>query len=398
MPKRLHTKKLVEISLVPQGANQHADIEIAKAADDATVIAKYLNEVDRPLMVAEVLADEEKQRRFWQNVEAVEPLLHAYSQSLRSIFGAEPPLDPSTRLALVQANTQDFLARTGASDGLAKCILETAEGEQVSTTDAAVATLAARLAKADIEGDEGMADDRTKELDELRKAKDELTEKVSAMEKAQAETQAKLAEAEAMAKMSDDEKACAAKMGEKERAEFMAMSPEARREHMKMQKAADETIEVDGALVRKSVVGEEQFNFMKRLVARDAEREEAMRKATEKAEAAEFAKQADGEFAKVAGTTDEKVALLRHMAKADDGVRETFGKILRANVRMVEAGFKEFGKRADEDAGSAEERLDKAVAAYRKDHPDVTEATAYAKVMEANPGLYQPGAAAPADD
>lgn len=225
------------------------------------------------------------------------------------------------------------------------------------------------------QGDANMADQDT-EMDVLKGQLADLT--------------SKLADSEVIAKMCDDEKDYMKAMDEDKKKEFMAMKPEDRMAAMKVKKSADETLEIDGTVIRKSAVGDGMFAVMKAQQKRLDDQAADIAKARDAAELATFTKRAADDFGHLVGTDAEKAAVLKHMATADEAVQKTFGAIMKSAEDMIKKGFdtKGVGNGRTVIEGSAAEQLDTLAKAHAKDN-NVEYAAAYVAVIEKRADLYE---------
>lgn len=231
-------------------------------------------------------------------------------------------------------------------------------------------------------------------LNDMREGaiQDDGEDKMSDIEKLTAqvaELQKSLDEAQALAKMSDDEKMHMAKMGDKDKAAFMAMSPEERKKKMMMSKRDDETIEVAGQTISKSVVGDQMFAIMKAQDAQLKANQEAIAKAQEAAEMATLTKRASEEFSHVPGTAEEVAALLKFAKGMPEGVQTTLGNLMKSYEQTIAKAFESQGHAhvASPVMKSATEQVETLAKAYAEKN-SVDYSTAYSKVIEQNPALY----------
>lgn len=220
----------------------------------------------------------------------------------------------------------------------------------------------------------GMEDDDMSELDDLKTQVADLTKK--------------LEESEAIAKMSDDEKMYMAKMSPEDKAKFMSMSAEERKKKMGMMKRDDESIEVAGQTVNKSVVGDAMFEILKAQDAQLKANQEAIAKAQEDALMATLSKRADAEFAHIPGKSEEIAGVLKYAATMPENVKATFESIMKSAEEMASKAFEKRGiKTGDDVEKSATDKVDTLAKAYAAEK-NVDYASAYAHVLNANPDLY----------
>lgn len=224
-------------------------------------------------------------------------------------------------------------------------------------------------------------------LDELKK---QLADTTALLEKANAEK----AEAETLAKMSDDERAHLGRLADdKAKKEFMAMSAADRKKTVAKALEGDEILKVDGTEIRKSEVGAGMFAVIKSQQAALAEQSDELKKAREAGELARFEKRAATEFGHLPGQTVAKAKVLKAMEGMDEEAKTALSGILKSAEAMVASGFVMKGhydgatiiESGDE---SAEGKLQKRAVEIRKAQPELTEAKAYTKAMDENPDLY----------
>lgn len=234
-------------------------------------------------------------------------------------------------------------------------------------------TIKKALGLADTATDEEVTAAITKRDEDLKKATDEL------------------ALAKAAADLTDGEKAHCAKMSEGDKSAFAAMDKPARAAAMAKAASEDEVAEIEGQTIRKSEVGAAVFALMQTLATKIAKGAEDFAKAQEATETANFTKAATVEYPHVAGTVDERVAMLKHISKADEATRKAFDAVLTANERLAKSAFSKAGTLGGEmNPEDPTAKLEK----MAKDRADAsggktTFAKAYADVCAENPALYE---------
>lgn len=147
----------------------------------------------------------------------------------------------------------------------------------------------------------------------------------------------------------------------------------------KVEKSADEYIEIDGEKVLKSAV---PAPLLKRLETQSSEIAEL----TKRAEQEDLRKRAKAEIPNLSGTDDAKGALL----KAVDGIQdESIRKAVTASLKAADAvmskHFVEVGNSAADDESSATFRLNKMAEDYAQKH-NVSRETAFAEVTKSADG------------
>lgn len=193
-----------------------------------------------------------------------------------------------------------------------------------------------------------------KKVAELEKQVADLTASVTKANEAsealkkelEAATAAKAA-ADAIAKLSDVEKAHYATLkGDDDKKMFLEMSEDDRKKATKKAADADEVVKIEGQEIRKSVVGEATFTVMKSQAERIAKAEDDIKKAREEGEMATLRKRADDQYGHVPGTTDERASMLREIGKMDKETQALFEKVFEQSEKLAKSAFGTFGTAA----------------------------------------------------
>ena len=239
-------------------------------------------------------------------------------------------------------------------------------------------------------------------------------EVISALTKAKAQSDqdaddakkeaAKTAKALAKASMTDKEKTHTSSMSDDATDAFMAKPKADRETAMAKALEGDETLVVKGESFRKSIVGEGAFAIIKAQQAEIADNALAIAKANEATATAMFTKQAETEFAHVAGTVPERVALLKSIeAMTDPVAKKAAQEGMKAQEALAKVAFTRvgaggglepgFAKGAGNGGGAgftkADGELDRLAKEYEKAHAGTSYAKAYDTVVQANPQLYE---------
>lgn len=165
---------------------------------------------------------------------------------------------------------------------------------------------------------------------------DALAAKVTKLEAAAAEAIEK-------SKMSDDEKEHCEGMKDEEKKKFLAKSAAERKADIVKAKGADESVTVSGVTIKKSAVGAATFDILKAQSEQIEKNRVDLEKANEAREVAVIEKRVDAEFKNVVGKTDVKAKLFRHVAKADQDVRDAFEAIMKSTEALVLKAFDSVG-------------------------------------------------------
>lgn len=229
---------------------------------------------------------------------------------------------------------------------------------------------------------------------------DELQKKVEDLEKAAQAAADEKAEIEkftkALSELSEDEaEFYKAMTDDEQKKDFLSMSPAERKKAQDECKKNEETLEVGGQQIKKSVVGTATFAILKA-------QNEAIRKANEDIavervlrETAEFKKAADDKYAHVPGSTDERAEMLRAIDKMEEPLKKSFMAVLEQSEKLAKAGFGSVGHTGKGDKPGASAEMKKAadqfesavekIATERK----ISKTEAMAVVRKSQPDLFK---------
>lgn len=203
----------------------------------------------------------------------------------------------------------------------------------------------------------------------------------------------KLSDAEMKAAMTDEEKEHFNGLPEAEKKSFMAMDPEARKKSVKKRAIDDESLTIDGTVIKKSAVGADMFAVVKsQQAALVAQREEVL-KAAALVEMSELKKRADDEYKHLPGTVEAKAAILKSAKSMPAEASAALEAILKAAEKMAAEGYVVKGAsggkggRVGDVNKSAAEELESLAKEAAKDGK-ITYEKAYAQVIEKRADLY----------
>lgn len=185
---------------------------------------------------------------------------------------------------------------------------------------------------------------------------------------------------ENMAEIDDLKKALAEKAAELEKAcaDNAAMKVEMdKKKKMEEMKKNDETVEVNGATVSKSAVGDEQFVIFKSLAAE-------IKKARDEADFVKFEKRASEEFAHLPGTPADIAKMLKAISGLDAEVAKSVEAVMKAAEGANAEAFKTVGVKKGEIAKSYDQAVDEVM---KRDK--VTKSVAIETVGRENPDLVK---------
>lgn len=182
---------------------------------------------------------------------------------------------------------------------------------------------------------------------------------------------------------------------DKEKAKaFLDKDEAGRKAEVALAKAGDETFTTsDGAVISKRAVGESVFSVMKSQETRLQTQAADLAKAAEATAMATFTKRASDDFSHLAGTVEERAAILKHLSTAPADVQKAADALLKAAEGHAKFAFSKAGHGggADPVRKSATDELQKMADDLRKNDPKLTPAQAYDKALESPEGsaLYE---------
>lgn len=213
-------------------------------------------------------------------------------------------------------------------------------------------------------------------------------DKVAKAEARVAELEKSLARANALASLSDEQRAHFQGLSEAEQETFLGKSADERGAIVKAAQAADPVVYTanDGTVFRKS--DDERFVKMAR---RADEAEKRSAEALEKAESATFEKRAQDELSHCPGEIGVRAAILKAVdGIKDDEQRKGAQAILKAADEALKGAFVKSGARGGENVGSGEgspeDKIEELVAKRRAKDPALTYNKAYVEVLDSPEG------------
>ena len=186
-----------------------------------------------------------------------------------------------------------------------------------------------------------------------------------------------------IASLSDVEKAHYEGLDDEGKTAFTKLSADKRAETLRKKADSDETIEYEGQTIRKSVVGDGSFVFMKSMLARADASEARAEKSANEALLSTMTKRGAAEFANLPLTDDEKGTMLKAISTLAKADRDLIEKALKAGNAAMQKHFDPTGGNGAD--GSAGEQLDGLVKAYMVDNK-VDESVAFDKVLKTEKG------------
>ncbi len=347
MPKKLTRLKVDEVSLVTRGANPDAHVVLTKRLDDpftdaATILsgtpeAEFiinLVRVTKDFMSFDQIFGERKEReKAFQLMDEIFRRVGALQETFDGILMDDKTPEKAAPLIDAVKMFQQSIATIDADavEKIAK--FDPADDESAPTAGATGTTPSTKEASMPGTKKSAGAGDNTGTVTdtdaEILKTK--LDETNAALEKALA-----------IAAMNDVQKAHFGSLDEDGQAAFIKLSADERKVAVEKAAEADETIEYEGEVVRKSECTPGMFAMMKKTIAKNLQNEEKIAKQREDNEVIRLAKVADDKYPNLPGTDDERGRTLLAISKMDDTERSLVERALGAAAGQEI--FKEAGR------------------------------------------------------
>lgn len=360
MATKLKNLRLSELSLVDAPANKAAQVTIFKRDEggDPLMKRKYTDE-QRQQGAKDGWAKPDGSYPI-KDAEDLENAVRAWGRGGATASDKEWIISRAKALGKTELLPDGWVSKSAGSPGDAEkgksdmtAALKKALGLPETATDDDLAKKVAEMTTATA--------DLTKKLDDVTKAKDA---------------------AEAIAAMSDIEKAHYDKLPDAEKPAFLALNKGLRTAAIHKAAEADQVIykASDGSEYRKS--DDPRLVAMAKARDEDAKVIKAEREARE---TAEFTKRAETELAHLPGTPAEKAALLKALASTDEAVRKTAEAILKAGEGAIKGAFSKIGVGKGDVDGSPEAKLN-TLAKAKAEKENVSFAKAYSAVLDTEEG------------
>lgn len=323
--------RLDKIAAVDRPCQQGAKMTIMKRADlmkldaDLAPIVKYISASEGAQPFQTFLSQAEQRDKHYDLVEQFQSELCALDNSLRSIVG-DAEMSQERKPLAMRESIEAFM---------------TSVRDKWPDIPATVAKAVEYFTDLDNEGENPMSKELETKLADLEKSVADLTAERD-------EAVAKAAEQEVIAKMTDDEKDYLKSLDGEAKKEFMAMSADDRKKKMKKAAEADETLEVDGETVRKSIVGDEAFKLLVSMNKRTEALAKDQADASDKAAIAKAEQRAQAEFSHLPGSVEERGAMLKAMEDMDEDLRKSFEAVFTAAEGLAKGAFKQVGSQGQE--------------------------------------------------
>lgn len=380
-----------------EGSTKEVGKSFTKAVD--TLTKRWIDPADGAISFAGVLQNCMAEDQYYNAMKVAGPLTSALDTSLRSIAG-DASLDVTAKQQQMRDSVEAFMSSMRSNWPQVEADISQALGKGADMTT--------QLPN-DVKALQKMVGDLTTELtaknDELDKAKKktkDLEDQHAALGNKQEAIASELAAMKARAKMKPADQAAADALDEAEednpatkakkaelRKAFYAADEAGRAKIVTEMAKNDEVIKLDGQEIRKSVVGEAAFSFMKK----QAERTDKLEKDAAEARAAELntrmEKRAGDDFNHLPGTVAEKAEVLKSVEAMPAAAKTSLEKMLKAGEAAIVSAFqkightgsqsslddaKKFEKMVDDEVASSKCTKNAAMAKVRKTHPDLFKA------------------------
>ena len=186
-----------------------------------------------------------------------------------------------------------------------------------------------------------------------KKMSGDVEAKLADLQKKVDEQSAALKKAEALAKMTDVQKAHYAGLeSDDAKASFLKLSSDEQASEIKKAADADDFFERRGTIIRKSVVGEAVYAVMKADKEEAVQRDKEIAKAREETALVTFTKQAEDEYSHLTGSPGDKGKALRALSKLGKEGEAALAMLKGAEAAVKDAGiYREIGTSNAGDAG-----------------------------------------------
>ena len=404
-----------ELSAVDKSAQAHARMTIMKRETDVDqlpeLIAKrYLDPQDGAISFVEAVEHELADERYYAACREVQPALYALEVSLKAT-AVDADMDSNSKQTMMRNSVEDFLSviRTrwpeveealaknfvgdDSGDGTAikqgDTTMTADEKKQIDDLEKSVADLTKQLAAATKGSEDATAAAKLQE--ELDAVTAKVAEAAAELEKAKteaAEAATKAAEDLDKASMSAAEKEHMASLDKEGKGKFLAMSADERKKALKKSLDGDETLEVAGREIRKSVVGEDQFEIFKSQQVQIDKQSQELVKSEERRSKAELTKRAETELENLPGDLDAKIKVFKALVEMDEDARKPLEDMLEAGNKAVSAAFKQIGHGGGDGDVPAATEFNKRVAEVKK-REDCSATEAMQKAREEYPDEFE---------
>jgi hypothetical protein len=351
-PTRLRHIHLQELSFVDRGTNKGSKVSIFKR-DKSIVLKGYLAMAPEAAKegsksFAELLAENEAQRRSWEANEELYPLFSALQDSLRGI-ASDGDIDTTAKTDAMRSSVEQFMAAVAAKVPEVEQELEKALAKNPATAGFFNAGTPKPPGDTQVsKGEHQMSDDKTKVAD-LEKTVAEIT-KTATLAEVKVQDLIKRAET------------AEAKVAELTKAADITK--------------ADEVMKVGETEIRKSAVGADVFKAMKA-------QQDDIQKGRDDLAMEQLKKRAESEFTTLPGEPLAKAKVLKAVSKMADEDRAALETMLKSGNEAMATLLKEKGNGQQNLDGDDMPSL---VKAFAKTHNITKMEEAESKFLETDEG------------
>jgi hypothetical protein len=207
-----------------------------------------------------------------------------------------------------------------------------------------------------------------------------------------AELQATVADLAKKATLSDETRSHYEELAKADKTKaqaFLDKDEAGRKAEVALAKVGDETFTTaEGATISKRAVGDQVFTVMKAQEARLQSQAADLAKAQEATAMASFTKRATDDFRHLAGSVEERAAILKHLSTAPAEVQKAADALLKAAEGAAKFAFEKAGAGGGKgpEANDAEGEIQKIADDILKAQPTLTAQQAYSKALETPAG------------
>ena len=339
--------RLNEISTVDIPAQEGALLTLTKRHSKGDkladgIIKQYVDPMDGAKTFAEILECFAEDKKYSEIMEVAWPKVRALDTSLRSII-ADKSLEVGDKHTAMRSSVEGFLALIRQDMPEVEEVLDKAlqsEGppsKKERKMPKGVVNRKSRKQDEDMDFEDEDEEDEDKPLTakDLKKLESKMAKQAEMLKEVTEERdalKAKLDLQEQIAALDEPTRKFYMQnlSNDKAKAEFLELDKTMQQVMMRKAATGDEEIVVDGHTIKKSVVGPNMFAMFKSQIDKTANLEKQVAEESDKRIEAELTKRAEEELAHLPGKTEEKVKLLKQLAKLPKEEHETLTAIFKA--------------------------------------------------------------------
>ena len=351
--------RLNEISTVDRPAQEGALFTLNKnqPSEDAivnSILKRYIDPMEGAKTFGEVLECYAEDKKYSEVMELAWPKVSALDTSLRSII-ADRKLEIADKHTTMRNSVEGFLALIRQDMPEVEEVLDKALNSASTKASSkkelkAMTNLKRKARKQDDEIDDDERDDEdenvdtTKELSKLKKMVETQGKLLKEITDERDDARAELSLQKQLSALDEGtQKYYHSLTDDKAKAEFLDLDRTAQQVMMRKSAEKDETIEVEGHTIRKSAVGAGVFAMFKAQAKKTADLEKQVAEETDKRVEVELTKRAEEELAHLPGKLEDKVKLLKSLAKLPEEEHETMKTMFKAANKTASLAFDRIG-------------------------------------------------------